>query len=124
MVEKMNTDNAAKAWLILNDKDTLKQKMLDLLQDVFSDSNPDGIHNREMFMQIMSRTDAARQAVHGAAMGPSMQTWLADGIRRTLETAEVSIINNPSNYRPEFAIRFQTPYTGAYFTVYPRIYKS
>lgn len=117
----MNTDNAAKAWLILNDKDTLKQKMLDLLQDVFSDSNPDGIHNREMFMQIMSRTDAARQAVHGAAMGPSMQTWLADGIRRTLETAEVAIMNDPNTYNPRFAIRFQTAYTGATFTVYPKV---
>lgn len=120
----MTTDNAAKAWLILNDKDVVQQKLLDLLQDLFSDRNPDGIHNREMFMQIMARTEAAKQAVYAASMGPSMQTWLADGIRRTLETAEVSIINNPSNYRPEFAIRFQTAYTGAYFTVYPRIYKS
>ena len=123
MVEKMNTDNAAKAWLILNDKDTLKQKMLDLLTDIFSDSNPDGIHNREMFMQIMSRTDAAKQAVYGAAMGPSMQTWLADGIRRTLETAEVAIMNNPSTYNPQFAIRFTTAYTGSQFTIYPRVNK-
>lgn len=124
MEDKMNTDNAAKAWLILNDKDTLKQKMLELLMDVFSDTNLDGFRNREMFMQIMCRTDAAKQAVYGAAMGASMQTWLADGIRRTLETAEVSITNNPNNYTPQFAIRFTTAYTGAYFTVYPRIYKS
>lgn len=120
----MNTDNAAKAWLILNDKDTLKQKMVELLQDVFSDSNPDGYHNREMFMQVMCRTDAAKQAVYGAAMGASMQTWLADGIRRTLETAEVSIVNDINTYKPAFAIRFQTAYTGAYFTVYPKVFKS
>jgi len=119
----MNTDNAAKAWLILNDKDTLKQKMVELLQDVFSDSNPDGYNNREMFMQVMCRTDAARQAVYSTTMGASMQTWLADGIRRTLETAEVTISVNPSNYAPQFAIRFTTAYTGAPFFVYPKVTK-
>ena len=119
----MNSDNAAKAWLILNDKDTLKQKMLDLLMDVFADTNPDGFHNREMFMQVMSRTQAAQQAVYGAAMGASMQTWLADGIRRTLETAEVSIANGPPTYTPQFAIRFTTPYTQSPFTVYPKVYR-
>jgi hypothetical protein len=124
MVEKMNTDNAAKAWLILNDKDTIQEKMLELLQNLFSDTNPDGYHNREMFMQIMSRTDAAKQAIHNAAMGASMQTWLADGIRRTLETAQVSIVNDLNTYNPTFAIRFQTAYTGAYFTVYPKVFKS
>ena len=119
----MNTDNAAKAWLILNDKDTLKQKMLDLLMDVFADTNPDGIHNREMFMHIMTRTDAAKQAVYNAAMGASMQTWLADGIRRTLETAEVSIVNDINTYKPAFAIRFTAAYTGAPFFVYPKVNK-
>ena len=119
----MNTDNAAKAWLILNEKDVVQQKILDLLQDLFSDRNPDGVHNREMFMQIMCRTEAAKQAIHGAAMGHSMQTWLADGIRRTLETAEVAIMNNPSTYNPQFAIRFTTAYTGSQFTVYPRVNK-
>ena len=123
MEDKMNTDNAAKAWLILNDKDTLKQKMLELLMDVFSDTNLDGFRNREMFMQIMCRTDAAKQAVYGAAMGASMQTWLADGIRRTLETAEVTIQNDPSTYRPLLAIRFTTAYTGAPFFVYPKVNK-
>lgn len=120
----MTTDNAAKAWLILNEKDVVQQKLLDLLQDLFSDRNPDGVHNREMFMQIMCRTEAAKQAVYHTTMGHSMQTWLADGIRRTLETAEVSITNNPSNYTPQFAIRFTTAYTGSQFTVYPRVYKS
>lgn len=119
----MKTDNAAKAWLILNDKDTLRQKMVELLQDVFSDSNPDGVHNREMFMQVMCRTQAAQQAVYGAAMGASMQTWLADGIRRTLETAEISIMNDPRTFNPQFAIRFTTPYTQSPFTVYPKVYK-
>ena len=120
----MNTDNAAKAWLILNDKDTLQQKMLELLTGLFSDTNPDGQHNREMFMQIMSRTDAAKQGVYAASMGPSMQTWLADGIRRTLETAEVAIMNDLNTYKPTFAIRFQTAYTGAPFTIYPRVFKA
>jgi len=120
----MNTDNAAKAWLVLNEKDAVQQKILDLLQDLFSDRNPDGVHNREMFMQIMARTEAAKQAIHNAAMGASMQTWLADGIRRTLETAQVSIVNDLNTYNPTFAIRFQTAYTGAYFTVYPKVFKS
>jgi hypothetical protein len=124
MEDKMNTDNAAKAWLVLNEKDAVQQKILDLLQDLFSDRNPDGVHNREMFMQIMARTEAAKQAIYSAAMGASMQTWLADGIRRTLETAEVSIVNDINTYKPAFAIRFQTAYTGAYFTVYPKVYKS
>ena len=119
----MSTDNAAKAWLILNNKDAIQEKMLEVLQNLFSDSNPDGIHNREMFMQIMSRTDAAKQAVYHAAMGPSMQTWLADGIRRTLETAEVAIMNDPRTYNPQFAIRFTTAYTGSQFTVYPKVNK-
>ena len=124
MVEKMNTDNATKAWLILNNKDTIQEKMLEVLQNLFSDTNPDGYHNREMFMQIMSRTDAAKQAIHGAAMGASMQTWLADGIRRTLETAEVTIMTSPNTYNPTYAIRLQNPYTGAPFTVYPKVFKS
>ena len=124
MENKMTTDNAAKAWLILNEKDVVQQKLLDLLQDLFSDRNPDGVHNREMFMQIMARTEAAKQAVYHTTMGASMQTWLADGIRRTLETAEVSIVNDLNTYKPAFAIRFQTAYTGAYFTVYPSVYKS
>jgi hypothetical protein len=123
MEDKMNTDNAAKAWLVLNEKDAVQQKILDLLQDLFSDRNPDGVHNREMFMQIMARTEAAKQAIYSAAMGASMQTWLADGIRRTLETAEVTISVNPSNYAPQFAIRFTTAYTGAPFFVYPKVTK-
>jgi hypothetical protein len=123
MVEKMNSDNAAKAWLILNDKDTLRQKMVELLQDVFSDSNPDGVHNREMFMQVMCRTQAAQQAVYGAAMGASMQTWLADGIRRTLESAEVAVVNDIHTFNPRFAIRFTTPYTQSQFTIYPKVIK-
>ena len=112
--------NAAEAWLILNEKDPVQQKILDLLQDLFSDRNPNGFHNREMFMQIMGRTEAVRQAIHNATMGAGIQTLVADAVKRTLETAEVLIQDNITTYKPQIAVRF-TPMYGGSFTVYPRV---
>ena len=114
------TTDAANAWLILNEKDPVQQKILDLLQDLFSDRNPNGIHNREMFMQIMGRTEAVKHAIHNTTLGPSMQSVIAETIKRTLESAEVVIQDSVTTYKPQIAVRF-SPMYGPSFVVYPKV---
>jgi len=61
--------NAAEAWLILNDADAVEKKVLDVLGKAFSDSNADGMNNREMFMSAMTRTETMRGYVTSLTMG-------------------------------------------------------
>jgi len=114
------TTDAANAWLILNDADAVEKKVLDVLGKAFSDSNADGMNNREMFMSAMTRTETMRGYVTSLTMGDRQQVQTNDIIKRTLESAEVVIQDSITTYKPQIAVRFYTP-NGASFVVYPKV---
>ncbi len=112
--------NAAEAWLILNDADAVEKKVLDVLGKAFSDSNADGMNNREMFMSAMTRTETMRGYVTSLTMGDRHQVQTNDIIKRILESAEVVIQDSITTYKPQIAVRFHSPYGGS-FVVYPKV---
>lgn len=109
------TNDAANAWLILNDADAVEKKLIDFMGRLFKENE----FNRDMFMHMLMGTGAARSRIHQIIEG-ELNYRLNDSLRRTLESAEVSIQDDYRFSKTKIAVRFHTP-NGNSFVVYPKV---
>jgi len=116
MTDKEN--NAANAWLILNDTDVVEQKFVDMFNKLFSNTKS-GSQNRDLFATMVMDTPVVRMRISQTIEG-ELHYRVNDTLKRTLESAEVVIQEGVTTYKPQIAVRFYVP-NGSSFVVYPKV---